>query len=168
MHRVLAFLLALVAGGSFAAEPTQPPADGAATTEAPGVAPTKEALKQGFDGAMTCSAVCALAAQGAGKDTAWLWRNRSFAFGMLAAQFYSQASNGQVSREDLDSMLTEYANALQTMSPEARKPFDDGCARKYAAVDQLCKENGCPNAAPAAPEFVAPGEAAAPAAPSQQ
>ena len=49
MHRVLAFLLALVVGGTFAAEPTQPPADGAATTEAPGVAPTKEALKQGFD-----------------------------------------------------------------------------------------------------------------------
>ncbi|MGE0861815.1 MAG: hypothetical protein AB7I01_19505, partial [Gammaproteobacteria bacterium] len=69
MHRVLALLLALCAGGVFAAEPTQPPADG--------VAPTKDALKQGFDGAMTCSAVCALAAQGAGKDTAWLWRNRS-------------------------------------------------------------------------------------------
>lgn len=167
MHRVLALLLALSAGGVFAAEPPQSPADGAAVSEAPGVAPTKDALKQGFDGAMTCSAVCALAAQGASRDTAWLWQNRSFAFGMLAAQFYSQATNGEVSREDLDSMLTEYANALQSMSPQARKPFDDGCARKYGAVDQLCKENGCPNSAPAAPEFVAPGAAPAPAATSK-
>ena len=82
------------------------------------------------------------------------------AFGMLAANFYVNATQKKLSNEDMDNALTSYANSLQGMSPAEREPFDTGCARKYAQMDKLCEVNECPHSAPAAPDFPAPAESA--------
>ena len=172
MKLPFALLLALCVTVARAAEPAPaaPAAPAASATQGPDVAPTKQALQQAFDGAMTCSALAALNGRAAGKDQAWLWQNRSFAFGILAMQFYMQATGDKVKKSDMDDALTSYANTLQSMSPKERQPFDEGCARKYAQIDQLCKDNGCPSAPPAGPEFAPPGSAppvAAPATPAK-
>lgn len=161
-----AFLSAQAAAPAPAAPTNATPAPSSvapAESEAsPSAVPTKEALQQAFDGAMTCSALSALNGQQAGKDEVWRWKNRSFAFGMLAAHFYVDATKDKLSNEDMDNMLTEYANSLSAMKPKDREPFDTGCARKYAQVDKLCEVNSCPNAAPGTPEFKPPAGAPAP------
>jgi hypothetical protein len=171
MKRIAISLLGLVMYGVQAAEPAAPAANappasiaapGAGAANGQSVPPSKEALQQAFDGAMTCSALSAIISQSAKPDDAWRWKNRSFAFGMLAANFYVNATQVKLSNEELDNALTSYANSLQAMSPKDREPFDTGCARKYAQIDKLCEVNHCPNAAPGSPEFVPP--AGAPAA----
>jgi hypothetical protein len=159
-------LIGLAAGQVQAAEPavsTPPSASSSPAAEAEhgqSQPPSKEALQQAFDGAMTCSALSALLAKTAKPDEAWRWKNRSFAFGMLAANFYVNATQKKLSNEDMDNALTSYANSLQGMSPAEREPFDTGCARKYAQMDKLCEVNECPHSAPAAPDFPAPAEPA--------
>lgn len=174
MKRIAISLLCLVLFNAHAAEPAAPAASTPApvTNAAPAAganhgqseAPSKEALQQAFDGAMTCSALSALISKTAKADEVWRWKNRSFAFGMLAANFYLSATQNKLSGEDMDNALTSYANSLQGMSPTEREPFDTGCARKYAQIDKLCEVNNCPNAAPGTPEYQAP--AGAPAAPA--
>lgn len=161
---ILFILVGLVTANVQAAEPAAAPP--AASSSAPPAGehgqsqpPSKEALQQAFDGAMTCSALSALIAKTAKPDEAWRWKNRSFAFGMLAANFYVNATQNKLSNEDMDNALTSYANSLQGMAPAEREPFDTGCARKYAQIDKLCEVNECPNAAPGAPEFKAPAGA---------
>ena len=165
---IFASLIALAVGQALAAEPAAPSTPPAASGSAAPAGehgqsqpPSKEALQQAFDGAMTCSALSALIAKTAKPDEVWRWKNRSFAFGMLAANFYVNATQNKLSNEDMDNALTSYANSLQGMSPTEREPFDTGCARKYAQIDKLCEVNQCPNAAPGTPEFQPP--AAAPA-----
>jgi len=175
MKRIAISLVGLVMLGAQAADPAPPAASSAppATSAAPSAGeangqstpPSKEALQQAFDGAMTCSALSAIISQTAKADEAWRWKNRSFAFGMLAANFYVNATQEKLSNDDMDNMLTQYANSLQGMSPTDREPFDTGCARKYAQIDKLCEVNQCPNSAPGTPEFQPP--AAAPAPPAQ-
>lgn len=190
MKLIITSILGLVLVTVQAAEPTvpaatpaapatvapAPPAAGAGVTPAPaegetgpGVAPTKASLEQAFDGAMTCSALAAVKALQAGKDEAWRWQNRAFVFGMLAARFYGNATKDPISNEDMDNMLTEYANSLSTMPAAQREPFETGCARKYPQMDQLCEINKCPHAAPGTrsptpPAAAAPAKADAPPA----
>ncbi len=169
MKRIAISILGLVMFGAQAAEPAAPatsssppptsaaPPTGAAMGQSE--TPSKEALQQAFDGAMTCSALSALISQTAKADEVWRWKNRSFAFGMLAANFYVNATQDKLSNEDMDNMLTQYANSLQGMKPTDREPFDTGCARKYAQIDKLCEVNQCPNSAPGTPAYQAPAGA---------
>lgn len=159
-------ILGLVICAAHAAEPatsaspattSAAPATGAANGQSE--TPSKEALQQAFDGAMTCSALSALISQTTKADEVWRWKNRSFAFGMLAANFYVNATEDKLSNEDMDNMLTQYANSLQGMTLEDREPFDTGCARKYAQIDKLCDVNDCPNSAPSTPAYAAPAGA---------
>ena len=166
MKRIAISILALAIFAAHAAEPatsSSPPATSAAPTtgaaNGQSETPSKEALQQAFDGAMTCSALSALIAQTVKADEVWRWKNRSFAFGMLAANFYVNATQDKLSNEDMDNMLTQYANSLQGMTPQNREPFDTGCARKYAQIDKLCEVNECPNSAPGAPAYEAPAGA---------
>ncbi len=164
MKRIAISILGLVMFGVQAAEPAAPaasPAPAADAANGQSVPPSKEALQQAFDGAMTCSALSALISKTAKADEAWRWKNRSFAFGMLAANFYVNATQKKLSNTDMDNMLTQYANSLQSMAPKDREPFDTGCARKYAQIDKLCEVNHCPNGAPGAPEYEAPAGAPA-------
>ena len=152
MKLTAALFLCILAFGVRAAEPAASPSPAppaAATT--PAVAPTKEALEQAFDGAMTCSALTAIIAQTAIPSEAWRWRNRSLAFGLLARNFYANANQEALTSEDMDNKLTSYANSLQTMPAKEREPFDIGCARKYTQMDKFCEELYCPNAPPDAP-----------------
>lgn len=147
--------LSLVASSVLAAEPAaEAPAAGAATKY------DKAQLLQAFDGAMTCSAVTALAAEKTPPAEAWLWGNRSFAFGMLAVRFYTEANKKQITSEELNNILTEYANRLNTMPAADFKPFDEGCARKYPDIDKLCEQNKCPRQPPGADESAASEPAA--------
>lgn len=166
MKRIATSILSLVMLGAQAAEPAtspSPPATSAAPTtgaaNGQSETPSKEALRQAFDGAMTCSALSALISQTVKADEVWRWKNRSFAFGMLAANFYVNATQDKLSNEDMDNMLTQYANSLQGMTAQDREPFDTGCARKYAQVDKLCEVNDCPNSAPGTPAYEAPAGA---------
>lgn len=170
MKPIFAVILGLVACGALAGEtipsapaPVPAPATSADSTQVP--TPTREALQQAVDGTMTCSALSAIISRSVAADQAWLWKNRSFAFGMLAANFYANATTEKLSHEELDNMLTQYANSLQGMTPKEREPFDTGCARRYAQIDKLCEQNHCPNAAPA-PSAPKPA-AGAPAKPSK-
>lgn len=177
MKRIAISLLSLVMYSAYAAEPAAPaaaPSTAPAASTAPDTKhgqsepPSKEALQQAFDGAMTCSALTAMIAQSAKPDEAWRWKNRSFAFGAVAANFYVNFTQAKLSPEDMDNALTSYANALQGMPAAEREPFDTGCARKYAQIDKLCEVNECPHAAPGTAEFTPPAgaPAAAPAAPA--
>jgi hypothetical protein len=164
-------LLLGVGGASVAGENAPPttPAPPAATegAEASPPATSPEALQQAFDGAMTCSALTAVKSSQAGPDEAWRWGNRSFAFGMLAVHFYTDATKTQLAQEEVNNILTEYANTLVAMSPEERQPFEEGCARKYPDMDRLCELNACPRSPPgadAAPS-TAPAEPSAPPQP---
>ena len=169
MKRIAISILGLVMFGAQAAEPAAPatsssppptsaaPPTGAAIDQSE--TPSKEALQQAFDGAMTCSALSALISQTAKADEVWRWKNRSFAFGMLAANFYVNATQDKLSNEDMDNMLTQYANSLQGMASKDREPFDIGCAKKYAQIDKLCEVNQCPNSAPGTPAYQAPAGA---------
>ena len=157
----LSLLFAMVC--TCAAEESKAPAEAAAPAtaagDAPSVPPEREAFEQAFDGAMTCSALTAVKAHQAteAKEAeAWRWGYRSFAFGMLAVRFYTDATKQQLTNEDADNMLTEYANSLVSMTPEQREPFEVGCARKYAEIDKLCEINKCPHT-PAADAAVTPG-----------
>ena len=149
--------------------PTMAPVDKPAAmtrsdaTAGPAVNATPVALQQAFDGAMTCSALSALKAQETGKDESWLWGNRAFAFGMLAAQFYSNQTSKPVANEQMDEFLTTYANALAAMPAAQREPFETGCRRKYAAMDHMCESNPCPHKPPANAGAAANPQAAAPA-----
>lgn len=138
--------------------PAAPAAEGAPATAAP-PGFDRKALEEAFDGAMTCSALTAIKAHEAKEDEAWRWGNRSFAFGMLAVRFYTEATQQPLPREEIDKILTEYANALMAMKAEQRQPFEEGCGRKYADMDRLCEANKCPLAAPGS-------TAEAPAAPA--
>lgn len=156
MKPIAALILCLVVVCAEAAEPSLPAVPAATQAGPPidanqDVAPTREALQQAFDGAMTCSALTAIIAQSAGPDQTWRWHNRSFAFGLLAARYYGNATKQNLSPQDLDNKLTQYANSLQAMSPTERQPWDTGCPRRYAAMDKLCEAIHCPNAAPGAP-----------------
>lgn len=111
-----------------------------------------EMLKQAFDGAMTCSALSAVNSQRVADAEEWKWRNRSFAFGMLAARFLGDATNKPVTAESLDEALNQYIQALEEMKPDQVAHFETICQAKYAEVDKLCEENGCPNADPAKAE----------------
>ncbi len=113
-------------------------------------------LQQAFDGAMTCSAVAALGAEEVADAERWRWDNRSFAFGMLAARFWNDATGEPMSAEQLDQTLNRYAQALIGMEPDQRAMFENGCAGKYADVDKLCEENPCLHSGPPAP--AAPGD----------
>ena len=166
MKPIAALILDLVVVCAQAAEPTAPAAAPATQAAPPAnanqdVAPTKEALLQAFDGTMTCSALSAIIAQSAAPNEAWRWHNRSFAFAILARNFYLNAHSEKLSDDDLDNKLTQYANSMQAMPPKEREPFDTGCARRYAQIDKLCEENHCPNAAPSAPAFKPPAGAPA-------
>ena len=169
MKRIAISILGLVMFGAQAAEPAAPTAAPAASTppaaNGQSVPPSKEALQQAFDGAMTCSALAAIISKTTKADEVWRWKNRSFAFGMLAKNFYHSATQNDLSGEDMDNALTSYANSLQSMAAKDREPFDTGCARKYAQIDKLCEVNHCPNSAPGTPEYQAP--AGAPPAPAK-
>ena len=152
MKPTAVLLLCVFAASVSAAEPTAPASQAAPAADAnQAVAPTKEALEQAFDGAMTCSALTAIIAQSAAPADAWRWQNRSLAFGLLARNFYSNANKAELSSADMDNKLTSYANSLQTMPAKEREPFDTGCARKYAQMDKFCEQLRCPNVAPGAP-----------------
>lgn len=122
----------------------------------------KAQYEQAFDGAMTCSALTAVVAQKAPPAEAWRWGNRSFAFGMLAVRFYTEANKEPLKNEELDGILTQYANALNSMPDAERKQFDEGCARKYADIDKLCEMNDCPRKPPGAAKPGADVKAAPP------
>ena len=164
MKATVIVILALAAAGVEAADPAPPPAT-VAPVEAspksaagPEVAPTQVALQEAFDGAMTCSALAALKAQDAGPDQRWQWGNRSFAFGMVAARFHSDLTKRPASNEELDDLLSTYANSLAGMPAAKREPFETGCARKYALMDQLCEVNPCPHKPPSAPPAATPAK----------
>lgn len=155
MKRIVVLILGLAVSGVQAGEPATPTpvpvpqvVPSADANQVP--APTQEALQQAVDGTMTCSALSAIISRSVAADQAWLWKNRSFAFGMLAANFYVNATKEKLSNEELDNMLTQYANSLQGMTAKEREPFDTGCARRYAQIDKLCEQNHCPNTAPGA------------------
>ncbi len=152
MNPIVVLLLCVLAGSAWAAEPPAPANQATPTADANhAVAPTKEALEQAFDGAMTCSALTAIIAQTAAPAEAWRWQNRSLAFGVLARNFYANANHEELSSEDMDNKLTSYANSLQTMPPKERETFDTGCARKYTQMDKFCEQLRCPNVAPGTP-----------------
>ncbi len=147
---------------------TTPAADAAGDAKGPAPAPgdaakpevDKAQYEQAFDGAMTCSALTAIAAQKAPPAEAWRWGNRSFAFGMLAVRFYTESHKEPLKNEDLDGILTQYANALNAMPEAERKQFDEGCGRKYADIDKLCEVNDCPRKPPGAAKSSDEGDAA--------
>jgi hypothetical protein len=167
MRILVGVLLALVSATAAAIEPAVP---GAPIADAPAVEPNRAAFEEAFDGAMTCSALTALRAQSAPAGEAAQWNNRSFAFGMLAARFYTEARQQPITHEQMNNILTEYANTLASMPVDQREPFELGCARKYADADKLCELNQCPSQAvqaeqvpltplpsPQAPSAEAPG-----------
>lgn len=170
MKFLFTVVLALMLAGVQAQEPPlAPPSKAAAAVGAetaaklalppagPAVAPTTAALQQAFDGAMTCSALSAIKARDVGAEDHWRWGNRAFAFGMLAARFYTDQIKKPVTNEEMDNFLTTYANALGAMPPAQREPFETGCARKYTMTDRMCETNPCPHKAPApAPAKAAP------------
>lgn len=152
MQPFAVLILCVLVGSAWAAEPAAPARQAAPAADATqAVAPTKAALEQAFDGAMTCSALTAIIAQSATPTDAWRWQNRSLAFGMLARNFYLNATTAELSAEDMDNKLTQYANSLQAMPPKEREPFDTGCARKFPQMDKFCEQLHCPHAAPGAP-----------------
>lgn len=149
---IAACLCLPVAAESPAAAPATPPAGEATAEGADPAAPpaNREALEQAFDGAMTCAALTAIKANQAAPAEAWEWGNRSFAFAMLAVRFYTDATQKPLPHEEINNMLTEYANALIAMPEPKRQPFEEGCGRKYADMDRLCAANACPHKAPEA------------------
>lgn len=152
MKPIAVLLVCVLASTAQAAEPTAPATQGAPAGEPNhAVAPTKEALEQAFDGAMTCSALTAVIAQSAAPAETWRWQNRSLAFGLLARNFYFNANKEQLTSEEMDNKLTFYANALQTMPAKERETFDLGCSRKYTQMDKFCEELHCPNKPPDVP-----------------
>ena len=112
--------------------------------------PDRAALAQAFDGAMTCAALTALKADRAESVKAWQWGNRSFAFGMLAVRFYTEARQEPLTNEELNEALNGYVDAFEAMPAQQQAQFEKGCAGKYAVVDELCVENACPHS-PQAP-----------------
>lgn len=112
--------------------------------------PDRDAYAQAFDGAMTCAALTARKAEAAADENAWRWVNRSFAFGMMAAKFYVDARQQALPNEELKAMREKYALALDELSEEQRRPFEQNCAGKYADMDALCEASGCVHDAPAA------------------
>jgi hypothetical protein len=105
-------------------------------------------LARAFDGAMTCAALTYIKADDINDENAWRWANRSFAFGMLAAKFFTDAQHGAVSADDLNGMRAEYTAAFTAMTPAERAPFEESCAGKYADMDRLCEENTCVHTPP--------------------
>lgn len=136
-RRIPVLLLTAVFCGPLAAQAPQDPRDPAV-------------LQQAFDGAMTCAAVTAVKADEVAQAERWLWENRSFAFGMLAAQFFSQARSEAMTGEQLDDALNKYANALLEMAPADRAGFETSCGSKYPGMDDLCKQNRCIHEGPPA------------------
>lgn len=146
---VAACSCAPVAAESPAAAPAaRPAAEASAEGEAKAPPHNQKALEQAFDGAMTCAALTAIKANDEPPATAWEWGNRSFAFAMLAVRFYTDATQKPLPHEEINNMLTEYANALIAMPEPERQPFEEGCGRKYADMDRLCAANACPHQAP--------------------
>lgn len=110
-----------------------------------------DALKRAFDGAMTCSAVAAVGADTVPQAERWRWDNRSFAFGMLAARFWNDATGEPMTGEQLNDALNRYAEALLEMPADQRAGFEIGCEAKYPDVDKLCESNPCIHAGPPPP-----------------
>jgi len=166
MHILAGVLLVLASATAVATEPAAPDAP---IADAPALESNRAALEEAFDGAMTCSALTALRAQSAPAGEAAQWNNRSFAFGMLAARFYTEARQQPITHEEMNNILTEYANTLATMPVAQREPFELGCARKFADADKLCELNQCPSQAVRAEQIpvtpaASPRPPAAPAA----
>ncbi|MGE0484465.1 MAG: hypothetical protein AB7Q81_10025 [Gammaproteobacteria bacterium] len=127
-----------------------------AVAEEPASEQQRLQLKQAFDGAMTCSALAAIKSEAALGDEQKTWGNRSFAFGMFAAQVYSNLTGKPLSGEELGQAVNQYADGLAVMVEEELEPFEKGCAAKYEFADELCRQNECPysevvEAAPAVP-----------------
>lgn len=142
MRFLLAFTCALAGAFANAAEPA-PDAQ-------------RLPLKQAFDGAMTCAALAAIKSDAALGDEQKIWGNRSFAFGMFAAQVYYNLTQKPLSGEELGQAVNQYADGLAVMVEEELEPFEQGCSAKYEFADELCRQNACPypevvEAAPAAP-----------------
>lgn len=141
MKRYLIVALLFVMSG-VCAQQVSPDAD-AENANAAEASPSAEMLRQAFDGAMTCSAVAAITADKAGPDVRWKWENRSFAFGMLAARFWHEASGEPITAEAMDKVLNQYAGTMLEMVPHAYIEFETSCAGKLADIDQLCEVNTC-------------------------
>lgn len=109
-------------------------------------------LKQAFDGAMTCAAVTAIIATETPNGERWRWDNRSFAFGMLAARFWQNATQEQMTMKLLDQALNQYAGRIADMEAPQREGYETSCSAKYADVDKLCEINECLHKGP--PEVV--------------
>ena len=137
MKAFIGIFLFLIVSGAIAQE------------QAPQIA-DRATLEQAFDGAMTCSALTAIRASRSPASEAWLWENRSFAFGMLGARFWYSATENALPAAELDKMLNKYADRIDQMPPEQIEPFELGCEAKYADIDKLCEENSCPNTGPPA------------------
>ncbi len=138
MKRLLLAALVIAHGPLYAEQPAAvPPTDA-----------NKALLQQAFDGAMTCSAITAINADNAGPEQRWRWENRSFAFGMLAARFWNDATGQPMTAEVLDAALNDYAGKIVAMTPDALAPYDTSCAGKYADMDKLCESNPCLHSGP--------------------
>lgn len=117
--------------------------------------PDKDTLRQAFDGAMTCSALAAITADKVAANERWLWENRSFAFGKLAAQFWQQATDEPPTGEKMNEALNRYAGTLIELPPEKVEPYETSCNGKHADIDKLCEVNSCVHDGPPAVEPVA-------------
>lgn len=115
-------------------------------------------FKQAFDGAMTCAALTAIKSDAALGDEQQRWANRSFAFGMFAAQIYFQITHKPLSGEELGDAVNQYADALSVKVEEELEPFEKGCAGKYEFADALCRDNQCPFPDVVPPAPAAPGK----------
>lgn len=148
---ILRLTIALLIGGASSGTFAQQPDRG-------------DLLRQAFDGAMTCSAVAAIKADEVAPDERWRWENRSFAFGMLATQFWTEARGQAMPAEELTKALNTYASALLEMVPLSRAGFEANCESRYADMDTVCESNPCPHKPPPAGD-AASGDSASDAAP---
>jgi hypothetical protein len=128
-----------------------------AAAEEPAADPQRQQLKQALDGVLRCTALTAIKSEAALGDEQKTWGNRSFAFGMLAVQFYYNLTEKPLSGEELGQAVNQYADALAVMVEEELKPLEKGCGSKYEFADEFCRQNECPypevvEAAPAPPE----------------
>jgi hypothetical protein len=112
--------------------------------------PNAQQYLEAFDGALTCSALSYLNTKGMSEDEAWMWANRSFAFGMLAVKFYIDATGDGIPAEKIREMRDQYVKVLEGLSTEKITPFVQVCAQKFAEVDALCREQACLHLPPAA------------------
>ena len=118
--------------------------------------PDKDTLRQAFDGAMTCSALAAITADKVAANERWLWENRSFAFGKLAAQIWQQATDEPPTGEKMNEALNRYASTLIELPPEKVGAYETSCKGKHPNMDKLCEVHSCIHDGPPAVESPAP------------